>query len=100
MSLNKTVIQEIKQNIGCPDNAKFLGYVIYLPLNQEFLVSFDCNELVEKRGYSMILDLAYIFSKYYQAFNESQNIEYESKICLLFEDSTGYYLTSQFQIPK
>lgn len=79
-------IEEAKRRLRLPDNAEFLGYVIHLYDQDEFVGKIEENDIVINRVYVKIPDLAQIFDSVEEAIHEALKIDkYRLLVCLLFE---------------
>lgn len=79
-------IEEAKRRLELPDNAEFLGYVIHLYDQDEFVGKIEENDLAINRVYVKIPDLAQIFGSVEEAIDEALRIDkYRLLVCLLFE---------------
>lgn len=69
-----------------PDNAEFLGYVIHLYDQDEFVGKIIDTANATTRSYVKIPDLAHVFATVEEAVNEALKIDkYRLLVCLLFE---------------
>lgn len=82
----RITIEEAKRRLELPDNAEFLGYVIHLYDQDEFVGKIEENDVAINRVYVKIPDLAQIFDSVEEAINEALKIDkYRLLVCLLFE---------------
>lgn len=82
----RITIEEAKSRLELPDNAEFLGYVIHLYDQDEFVGKIEENDLAINRVYVKIPDLAQIFGSVEEAIDEALRIDkYRLLVCLLFE---------------
>lgn len=82
----RITIEEAKRRLELPDNAEFLGYVIHLYDQDEFVGKIEENKVAINRIYVKIPDLAQIFDSVEEAINEALKIDkYRLLVCLLFE---------------
>lgn len=79
-------IEEAKRRLELPESAKFLGYVIHLYDEDEFVGKVEETEIAINRIYVKIPDLAQIYRTAEDAVNEALKIDkYRLLVCLLFE---------------
>lgn len=82
----RITIEEAKRRLELPDNAEFLGYVIHLYDQDEFVGKIEENDVAINRVYVKIPDLAQIFDSVEEAIDEALKIsKYRLLVCLLFE---------------
>lgn len=82
----QVTIEEAKRRLELPENAKFLGYVIHLYDEDEFVGKVEETEIAINRIYVKIPDLAQIYGTAEDAVNEALKIDkYRLLVCLLFE---------------
>lgn len=83
---DRITIDEAKRRLGLPDSAEFLGYVIHLYDQDEFVGKIIDNAIATTRSYVTIPDLAHVFETVEEAVNEALKIDkYRLLVCLLFE---------------
>jgi hypothetical protein len=82
----RITIEEAKRRLELPDDAEFLGYVIHLYDQDEFVGRIEENDIAINRVYVKIPDLAQIFDSVEEAIDEALKIDkYRLLVCLLFE---------------
>jgi len=82
----RITIEEAKRRLELPDDAEFLGYVIHLYDQDEFVGKIEENDIAINRVYVKIPDLAQIFDSVEEAIDEALKIDkYRLLVCLLFE---------------
>lgn len=82
----RITIEEARRRLDLPDNAEFLGYVIHLYDQDEFVGRIEESDVVINRVYVKIPDLAHIFDSVEEAIDEALKIDkYRLLVCLLFE---------------
>lgn len=83
----RIAIEYAKLRLELPDNAEFLGYVIHLYDQDEFVGKIEENDIAINRVYVKIPDLAHIFDSVEEAIQEALKIDnkYRLLVCLLFE---------------
>lgn len=86
LDCERIAIEEAKRCLELPDNAEFLGYVIHLYDQDEFVGNIEENDVAINRVYVEIPDLAQIFDSVEEAIDEALKIDkYRLLVCLLFE---------------
>ncbi|MEB3865264.1 hypothetical protein MSG66_14765 [Acinetobacter sp. IK31] len=89
----RITIQEARIRLQLQDNAEFLGYVIHLYDQDEFVGKIDENDVAINRVYVKIPDLAQIFDSVEEAIDEALKIDkYRLLVCLLFEFDNKYMI--------
>jgi hypothetical protein len=78
-------IEDAIKNLGLPSNSKFLGYVVHLPDQDEFLAFSEENELLERSVFSQTPELAKIYDDYHSALKDSSACKYKAEPWLLFD---------------
>jgi len=81
----KVTIEEAKRRLELPNSAEFIGYVIHLYDQDEFVGKVEETELSINRVYVKIPDLAQIYETAEDAVNEALKIDkYRLLVCMLF----------------
>ncbi|MBC6677653.1 hypothetical protein N5I27_06320 [Acinetobacter johnsonii] len=82
----KVTIEEAKRRLELPNSAEFIGYVIHLYDQDEFVGKVEETALSINRVYVKIPDLAQIYETAEDAVNEALKIDkYRLLVCMLFE---------------
>ncbi|RGD92582.1 hypothetical protein [Acinetobacter sp. SWAC57] len=82
----RITIEEAKRHLDLPDTAEFLGYVIHLYDEDEFVGKVEETEMAINRIYVKIPDLAQIYETAEDAVNEALKIDkYRLLVCMLFK---------------
>jgi len=71
MILDKERVKNVKEYLGLTDAAKFCGFVIHIPENDEFIAKIEDNGFVKIIGYSPIPDFAIKYKRYDKALKAS-----------------------------
>ena len=71
----RITIEEAKRRLELPDNAEFLGYVIHLYDQDEFVGKIEENDVAINRVYVKIPDLAHVFDSVEEAIDEALKID-------------------------
>jgi len=93
LKLDKKKIEKIKTENGFPINSVFMGYILYFPDNDEYLVYYDNDEFVMNCGYGQELCMAFVFKNYNRARNAAKDIKYKSVISLFFKLDDSCYVS-------
>lgn len=89
----RITIEEAKRRLELPDSADFLGYVIHLYDQDEFVGKIIDTAITTTRSYVKIPDLAHVFETVEEAVNEALKIDkYRLLVCLLFEVNNQYVI--------
>ncbi len=87
----RITIEEAKRHLDLPDTAEFLGYVIHLYDEDEFVGKVEETEMAINRIYVKIPDLAQIYETAEDAVNEALKIDkYRLLVCMLFKVNDNY----------
>jgi len=86
MILDKERVKNVKEYLGLTDAAKFCGFVIHIPENDEFIAKIEDNGFVKIIGYSPIPDFAIKYKRYDKALKASTKcVKYKTIIGYLFD---------------
>lgn len=86
MLLDKQRVKKIKENLGLTDAAKFFGFVIHIPENDEFIGNIEETSFSKVIGYSPIPDYAIKYRRYDKAVKASKKCDkYKTMIGYLFD---------------
>jgi len=86
MILDKQRVKNVKEYLGLTDAAKFCGFVIHIPENDEFIAKIEDNDFVKIIGYSVIPDFAIKYKLYDKALKASTKcVKYKTVIGYLFD---------------
>jgi hypothetical protein len=93
MSLNKEKIKNIREMFNIPNSAKFCGFVIHIPENDEFIATIEDNNFVKIIGYSATPDFAIKYRRYDKAITASKRCDkYKTIIGYLFDLGERYFV--------
>ena len=90
MTIKQRSHEEILKTLNLPDNSIFLGYVINLPEQDEYLFTELSNDDSVFREYSRSPMLAKIYDDYHEALKSSNDVPKESIVCLLIETEDSF----------
>lgn len=89
----KSSIEEVKQELGLPDDAQAIGYVIHLPDEDEFVAQIQDNHMIFSVGYTKLPEIAKIYEEPDQAIDDAKKItKHKLLVCVLFESSKQYFI--------
>jgi len=94
LKLDKKKIEKIKISSGFPVNSIFMGYVLYLPDNDEYLIYYDDDEFRTNCCYAKELSMALPFKSYNRARNAAKEINHKSVISLFFKFDESCYISN------
>jgi hypothetical protein len=89
-SVEERKVKEVIEELGFPVDSKFLGYVIHLPVEDEFLALLKETSLVIKRGFVKTPEAAKIYQSYKRALRDSGKCKQKAEPNLLFDIGTQY----------
>lgn len=82
--------QEVIEELGLPTGSEFLGYVIYLPIEDEFLAFLKETSAVVKRGFVKTPEAAKRYHSYKRALRDAGKCKQKAEPNLLFDIGTQY----------
>ena len=85
MTINKLDIKKIVSNMGLPKKSKYLGYIIHLPVEDEFLGMVHDGDDLELRGFTKSPEIALKFTSFNEALTESQKCKGHAEVWLAFD---------------
>lgn len=85
MTVEKRPVEEVIKELGLPPESKFLGYVIHLPNEDEFLGFIDETSAAIKRGFVKTPHTAKIYHSYKKALRDAEKCKQEAEPNLLFD---------------
>ena len=88
----KIKISDLIEKLNLPSHSEFVGFVVHLPVSDEFLASFDPSLYVDRYMWVKIPDLAYIFTTQDQAKQFVNFYGKSSVVGLLFDLGDNYSL--------
>jgi len=93
MILDKQRVKNVKEYLGLTDAAKFCGFVIHIPENDEFIAKIEDNDFVKIIGYSAIPDFAIKYKRYDKALKAATNcVKYKPIIGYLFDCGDQHFV--------
>lgn len=86
MLLDKQRVKKVKEELGLTDAAKFCGFVIHIPENDEFIGKIEETSFGKVIGYATIPDYAIKFRRYDKAVKAAKKCDkYKTVIGFLFD---------------
>lgn len=85
MSVRERLVDEVIQELGLPAGTKFLGYVIYLPDEDEFLGFIKETSTKIQRGFVKAPGGAKVYEFYRRALRDSGRCKQKAEPNLLFD---------------
>jgi len=86
-------VENLKEYLGLINEAKFCGFVIHIPENDEFIAKIEDNNFIKIIGYSAIPDFAIKYKRYDKALKASTKcVKYKSVIGYLFDLGVHHYV--------
>lgn len=90
---NKSSIKEVRQQLGLPDDAQAIGYIIHLPDQDEFVATIEDNNMLFSVGYAKLPEMAKVYDEPDQAIADAKKImKHKLLVCVLFESSKQYFI--------
>ncbi|MEJ1367061.1 MAG: hypothetical protein RPU35_02430 [Candidatus Sedimenticola sp. (ex Thyasira tokunagai)] len=90
MNENRELLNIVKEELGLPDNTKFVGFVVHLPDTDEFLGDITRNRGIEKRMWSKVPDLAKIYKNRKKAEREAMSTGKGAVVGILLDIGDQY----------
>ena len=85
MAVHERPVSEVIQKLGLPADSKFLGYVIHLPNEDEFLGSIKETSRVIKRAFVDNPRSAKVYQSYKRALRDAAKCRQKAEPNLLFD---------------
>ncbi|MBA6253646.1 hypothetical protein [Colwellia sp. MB3u-55] len=94
MTLDKQRNKNIRIACNITSAARFCGFVILIPENDEFIAKVEDNNFVKLIGYSAIPDYAIKYKRYYKAVKASNKCDkYKTIIGYLFDLGEQHFVS-------
>jgi hypothetical protein len=91
MILDKQRVKNVKEHLGLTFAAKFCGFIIHIPENDEFIAKIEDNDFVKIIGYSPIPDFSIKYKYYNKALSASKKCDkYKTVVGFLFDCGEQY----------
>jgi hypothetical protein len=88
-----TSVEHIRKELGLPDDANPIGYVIHLPDQDEFVAEIIDNDMAFSVAYAKIPKMAKIYDEPELAIAEAKKItKHKLLVCVLFESAEQYMI--------
>ena len=81
-------LNEVREELGLPQDSLFLGYVVHIPASDEFLMDLKDSPLATSRSWTTSPQLARRFEHFADAYNLAR--EHREIVVGLFETATQY----------
>lgn len=86
-------VEDIRKELGLPDDAQSMGYVIHLPDQDEFVSEIIDNDIAFSVAYAKLPEMAKIYHEPEQAIVDAKKItKHNLLVCVLFESSKQYMI--------
>lgn len=92
MAVKETKIADVIKALGLPAESKFLGYVVHLPNEDEFLAYSKESAGIVQRAFAKTPHGAKIYSSYKKALRDSKGCSQVADPHLLFDVGNQYYV--------
>lgn len=90
--MKETPVLEVIKSLGLPENTKYLGYVVHLPGEDEFLAYAEVKKGLEKRVFSQTPDTAKVYKSYKKALQDAKSCEQLAEPWILFDIGDQYHI--------
>ncbi|ENU20737.1 hypothetical protein F994_00970 [Acinetobacter bohemicus ANC 3994] len=86
-------VEDIRKELGLPDDAQSIGYVIHLPDQDEFVADIIDNDMAFSVAYAKLPKMAKAYDKPKLAIADAKKItKHKLLVCVLFESSKQYMI--------
>lgn len=76
-------IEQIKVNMGLPENTYFHGFLIHNPEQDDFLLSYKSSRISSSRAWCQTPEKAFRFLKFKKAHKALQHLEIEDRAIIV-----------------
>ncbi|WP_372995630.1 hypothetical protein [Marinobacter sp.] len=85
MAVSERPIEEVIAELGLPPESKFMGYVVHLPNEDEFLAFLKETSTAIKRGFVKSPSGAKVYQSYKRALRDAGKCKQKAEPNLLFD---------------
>lgn len=86
-------VEDVRKELGLPDDAQSVGYVIHLPDPDEFVTEIIDNDMAFSVAYAKLPKMAKIYDEPELAITDAKKItKHKLLVCVLFESSQQYII--------
>lgn len=85
MTVRERSVEEVIEELGLPPETKYLGYVVYLPNEDEFLGFIKETSRAIKRGFAKTPSGAKVYQSYKKALRDAGRCKQKAEPNLLFD---------------
>ena len=85
MTVRERSVEEVIEELGLPPETKYLGYVVYLPNEDEFLGFIKETSRAIKRGFVKTPSGAKVYQSYKKALRDAGRCKQKAEPNLLFD---------------
>lgn len=78
-------VQALIEEFGLPEDAKYLGYVVHLPVEDEFLHSLQETKDAVLKKFTPTPELAKVFFSKRKASIAARRLKQQTNVCYLFD---------------
>ena len=93
MAIERISITEVMEKLGIPSGSKYLGYVVHLPMEDEFLAFYASKNNTIQKGFSKSPESALKYKKYKKALRHAKSCNKKAEVWLSF-DTGGQIIIS------
>ena len=93
MPVKKAKVQDVIKELGLPEDTKFLGYVIHLPNEDEFVGILDVKKDMTKRAFCKTPHHAKVYKDYKKAERALKHVNQLTQVNLLFDSRDQYFVS-------
>lgn len=90
MAIREVKIKDVLQELGLPAESKFRGYIVRLPIEDEFLSLSGATPAVTAKTFCKTPEAAKIYDDPAQAAKDAKSCKQRAEVCLLFEVGKQY----------
>lgn len=85
MAIEKVSITEVMERLGIPSGSKYLGYVVHLPIEDEFLAFYLSKNNSIQKGFSKSPESALKYKNYKKALRHAKSCNKKAEVWLSFD---------------
>jgi hypothetical protein len=91
LGLRERKVADVRKELGLPEDAEYLGYIVHLPEKDEFLHSVIDNSAMTSRGFADKPENAKTFKTFDEAYKLARKAKGEV-VAVLFETDNRYFV--------
>jgi hypothetical protein len=85
VAIEQVSLAEVRKQLRLPESAEFLGYVVHLPVSDEFLALSQKGKGIAKRAFVQTPQLARLYDDYHAALRDAAECKQKAEVGVLFD---------------